>query len=263
MEPFGHEARAEAKLEDSELWQAFHSITNEMIVTKLGRRMFPVIKISIKNLDPRAMYLIAIEFVQLESHKWKYVNGEWTLGGKSDQSPTRSVYLHPESPNFGHHWMKDHVNFSKTKLTNKPTNAGGQVVLNSLHKYQPRIHIIKDPKDFKFQESSYIDITALLCSGEKVESFEFEQTKFIAVTAYQNEKVSSQTISPVNLYSWLIHSPIAQSCLISARINANTLNNRSPILRLSIIRLQKLSKRRGRGRWTLASTSITTISTAR
>ena len=92
-------APAEAQLEDLWLWHAFNQQTNEMIVTKGGRRMFPVIKISISNLDPQAMYTLAVEFVQLESHRWKYVNGEWVPGGKSEPSSSRSLYVHPESPN--------------------------------------------------------------------------------------------------------------------------------------------------------------------
>ena len=35
------------ELEDSQLWNKFQSLTNEMIVTKNGRRMFPVIKVII------------------------------------------------------------------------------------------------------------------------------------------------------------------------------------------------------------------------
>jgi hypothetical protein len=34
------------ELEDAELWSKFKNLTNEMIVTKNGRRMFPVIKVS-------------------------------------------------------------------------------------------------------------------------------------------------------------------------------------------------------------------------
>ena len=169
---------AEAKLEDAKLWREFNSQTNEMIVTKSGRRMFPVIKISISNLDPRAMYSIAIEFVQLESHRWKYVNGEWAPGGKSEPSSSKSLYTHPESPNFGVHWMKDYITFSKAKLTNKPTNQQGQVVLNSLHKYQPKIHVIRVSTDEKPAQRGTI------------QTFQFPETQFIAVTAYQNENVS-------------------------------------------------------------------------
>lgn len=161
----------EVKLEDADLWQAFNSQTNEMIVTKSGRRMFPVIKVAISNLDPGGLYTVAIEFVQMESHRWKYVNGEWAPGGKSEPSSSKSLYVHPESPHYGSHWLKDYVTFSKAKLTNKPTSQPGQVVLNSLHKYQPKIHIIRK-------------------SERKIYTFSFPETQFIAVTAYQNESVS-------------------------------------------------------------------------
>lgn len=176
------------KLEDSDLWRAFNSQTNEMIVTKSGRRMFPVIKVSIGNLDPRAMYSIAVEFVQIEEHRWKYVNGEWAPGGKSEPSSNKSLYLHPESPNFGAHWMKDCITFSKAKLTNKPTQQPGQVVLNSLHKYQPRIHVIRVPTDDSFGHPG------------RIEAFHFPETQFIAVTAYQNENVSISSFRVLSSY---------------------------------------------------------------
>ncbi|KAG5678265.1 hypothetical protein PVAND_007956 [Polypedilum vanderplanki] len=64
-------------LDDRDLWCRFQNLTNEMIVTKNGRRMFPVVKISVSGLDTAAMYSIYLEFVQIDSHRWKYVNGEW------------------------------------------------------------------------------------------------------------------------------------------------------------------------------------------
>ena len=63
----------------------------------------------------------------VESARWKYVNGEWVPGGKSEPQPPCSVYLHPESPNFGAHWMKEPVSFAKVKLTNKTNGGAGQV----------------------------------------------------------------------------------------------------------------------------------------
>lgn len=41
------------------------------------RRMFPVVKITASNLDPAAMYSFYLEFLQIDNHRWKYVNGEW------------------------------------------------------------------------------------------------------------------------------------------------------------------------------------------
>lgn len=91
--------------------------------------MFPLIRCQIGGLEPRAMYSIKLEFVQMGTHRWKYLNGNWVTGGKSEPAPAheQSLYTHPDSPNFGAHWMKEMVSFTKVKLTNKPTSQSGQV----------------------------------------------------------------------------------------------------------------------------------------
>jgi hypothetical protein len=55
-------------------------------------------------------------------------------------------------------------------------------VLNSLHKYEPRVHVIRVGKD-SHEES------------KKVFTFYFPETQFIAVTAYQNEEVRDERSS--------------------------------------------------------------------
>ena len=67
-------------LQEPELWNKFHRLTNEMIVTKNGRRMFPVIKVAISGLDPSAFYSVHLEFRQIEHNRHKYINGEWMAG---------------------------------------------------------------------------------------------------------------------------------------------------------------------------------------
>ncbi|XP_062954113.1 T-box transcription factor T isoform X3 [Cynocephalus volans] len=163
-------------LEERELWLRFQELTNEMIVTKNGRRMFPVLKVNVSGLDPNAMYSFLLDFVAADSHRWKYVNGEWVPGGKPEPQAPSCVYIHPDSPNFGAHWMKAPVSFSKVKLTNK-LNGGGQIMLNSLHKYEPRIHIVRVGGPQRM-----------------ITSHCFPETQFIAVTAYQNEEITALKI---------------------------------------------------------------------
>ena len=112
-----------------DFWKRFCDVNNEMIVTKGGRRMFPLIRCQIDGLEPRSMYSIVLEFVQIGTHRWKYLNGNWVAGGKSEPPPQnlQTFYIHPDSPNFGAHWMKEVVSFTKVKLTNKPTTQQGQV----------------------------------------------------------------------------------------------------------------------------------------
>ncbi|XP_053638383.2 T-box transcription factor T-like isoform X4 [Cherax quadricarinatus] len=175
-------------LEDCELWTRFQALTNEMIVTKSGRRMFPVVKVTVGGLEAAAMYSILLEFVQIDTHRWKYVNGEWVPGGKPENPPPSPIYIHSDSPNFGSHWMKEPVSFAKVKLTNK-TNGNGQIMLNSLHKYEPRLRVVQ-------------------VGGEQrtISCHSFPECQFIAVTAYQNEEVTALKIK---------HNPFAKAFLDS------------------------------------------------
>lgn len=52
-------------------------IQHRVICISSFRRMFPVVKVTASNLDPAAMYSFYLEFVQIDNHRWKYVNGEW------------------------------------------------------------------------------------------------------------------------------------------------------------------------------------------
>ena len=89
--------------------------------------MFPVLKSRANGLDPTAMYSVMLDFMPVDDHRWKYVNGEWSHAGKPEPTSASKIYVHPDSPNFGTHWMKSPIVFSKVKLTNKE-NENGQVV---------------------------------------------------------------------------------------------------------------------------------------
>lgn len=59
-----------------------------------------------------------------------------------------------------------------------------QIILHSMHKYQPRVHVIR--KDF----SSDLSPTKPVPSGDGVKTFNFPETVFTTVTAYQNQQVN-------------------------------------------------------------------------
>lgn len=72
--------------------------------------------------------------------------------------------------------MKEPISFAKVKLTNK-SNGTGQIMLNSLHKYEPRILLVRVNSEHRH-----------------VIPYPYPETQFIAVTAYQNEEVTSLKI---------------------------------------------------------------------
>ena len=86
--------------------------------------MFPVVKISVRGLKQSGMYSMWMDFLPVDEHRWKYVNGDWATGGKAEPHMRQEPYVHPDSPNFGAHWMKEDVCFEKIKLTNKEQGKG-------------------------------------------------------------------------------------------------------------------------------------------
>lgn len=65
-----------------------------------------------------------------------------------------------------------------------------QIILNSMHKYQPRLHIVKADERNSFGSSN-----TSFCTHS------FPETTFIAVTSYQNHTVSSR--SPMIVNKWI------------------------------------------------------------
>lgn len=65
------------------------------------------------------------------------------------------------------------------------------IVLQSLHKYQPRLHIVEVTED------GVEDMN----DSSKTQTFNFPETQFIAVTAYQNTDVR---IKYANCAAWLL-----------------------------------------------------------
>lgn len=168
------------ELTNKHLWNQFNWNTTEMIITKQGRRMFPTLQYKLFGLDPNKEYNVFVDIILADQNHWKFQGGRWVPVGQSQaaaKSPNtaksaNNIYLHPDSPNTGTHWMKNELTFGKVKVTNNKANPDGHIVLNSMHKYIPRIHVAN------------ADDNKVVCT------FTFMETQFIAVTAYQNTDVS-------------------------------------------------------------------------
>nr|XP_033794159.1 T-box transcription factor TBX18 [Geotrypetes seraphini] len=173
-------------LQGAELWKRFHEIGTEMIITKAGRRMFPAMRVKVSGLDPHQQYYIALDIVPVDNKRYRYVyhSSKWMVAGNADSPVPPRVYIHPDSPASGETWMRQVISFDKLKLTNNELDDQGHIILHSMHKYQPRVHVIR--KDCGDDLSS----TKPIPSGEGVKAFSFPETIFTTVTAYQNQQIT-------------------------------------------------------------------------
>nr|XP_033775706.1 T-box transcription factor TBX1-like [Geotrypetes seraphini] len=175
------------QLEMKTLWEEFNRLGTEMIVTKAGRRMFPTFQVKIFGMDPLADYALLMDFVPLDDKRYRYAfhNSSWLVAGKADPATPGRVHFHPDSPARGAQWMRQIVSFDKLKLTNNLLDDNGHIILNSMHRYQPRFHVVfVDPRK---DSERYAE--------QNFKTFIFQETQFTAVTAYQNHRITQLKIA--------------------------------------------------------------------
>ncbi|OBS77256.1 hypothetical protein A6R68_16294 [Neotoma lepida] len=147
----------------------------------MDQRMFPPFKVRCSGLDKKAKYILLMDIIAADDCRYKFHNSRWMVAGKADPEMPKRMYIHPDSPATGEQWMSKVVTFHKLKLTNNISDKHGFTILNSMHKYQPRFHIVRANDILKLPYSTF-------------RTYLFPETEFIAVTAYQNDKITQLKI---------------------------------------------------------------------
>ncbi|RXG54587.1 T-box-containing protein TBX6L [Armadillidium vulgare] len=182
--------KIKVKLENQNIWKEF------------DQRMFPTMKVSVSGLDPNTKYTVLMDIIPADEYRYKFQGKEWIVAGKAEPFIPGRLYIHPHSPASGSQWMRHSISFEKLKLTNNNLDQQGHIVVCSMHKYLPRIHIVPANDLVTLQWSVF-------------NTFSFNETTFIAVTAYQNEKITQLKID---------HNPFAKGF----RENGHTKNKKRP-----------------------------------
>ncbi|KAL6034645.1 hypothetical protein STEG23_033833 [Scotinomys teguina] len=149
--------------------------------------MFPTFQVKILGMDTLADYALLMDFIPLDDKRYRYAfhSSAWLVAGKADPATPGRVHFHPDSPAKGAQWMRQIVSFDKLKLTNNLMDDNGHIILNSMHRYQPRFHVVfVDPRK---DSARY--------AQENFKSFVFTETQFTAVTAYQNHRITQLKIA--------------------------------------------------------------------
>ncbi|XP_068110400.1 MAX gene-associated protein [Hyperolius riggenbachi] len=171
-------------LDNNNMWNEFYRCSTEMVLTKQGRRMFPYCRYWISGLEPCQKYILGMDITPLAPYKYKWNGKWWEPGGNAEPHVLGRVFLHPESPSTGQYWMHQPISFYKLKLTNNTLDQEGHIILHSMHRYLPRLHVIPADKATE----------VIQLNGPGVHTFSFPQTEFFAVTAYQNLQITQLKI---------------------------------------------------------------------
>ncbi|CAL2034480.1 unnamed protein product [Caenorhabditis brenneri] len=147
-------------LNNVDLWEKFYP-TNEMVVTKPGRKLFPDLEVMIEGYH----------FARNENSG----TGGWEEIGPVKDTPAIVKKAHNRGGMVGSKWMEAPVSFSQIYITNDPDIPQKQtkkdpILVTSMLKYQPVITV-------KRVYDGYED------------EFRLTITEFMVVTAYQDPKI--------------------------------------------------------------------------
>ncbi|XP_047243375.1 uncharacterized protein magl isoform X2 [Girardinichthys multiradiatus] len=184
-------------LENNSIWKQFCECGTEMILTKQGRRMFPYCRYRLSGLDPDRMYSLVLSIVPSGQYRYRWNTSKWEAHGPAEHQSQGLIraFPHHYSPCPGSEWMSCLVSFYKLKLTNYFQDQEGHMILHSMHRYIPRLHIIPVLDG----EAPTPDKPVVM--GPESITFTFPQTEFMAVTTYQNFRITQLKIN---------HNPFAK-----------------------------------------------------
>uniref|UniRef100_A0A3B3CIR5 T-box domain-containing protein n=1 Tax=Oryzias melastigma TaxID=30732 RepID=A0A3B3CIR5_ORYME len=184
-------------LENNSVWKQFSSCGTEMILTKQGRRMFPYCRYRLSGLDPNMMYMLVLSIVPSTKHRYRWNSSQWEVSGQGEHliQGTIRAFSHHYSPCRGSDWMNSLVSFYKLKLTNNFQDQDGHIILHSMHRYIPKLHIVPLPNGVLPKTDQPVQM------GPESITFTFPQTEFMAVTTYQNFRITQLKIN---------HNPFAK-----------------------------------------------------
>lgn len=220
--------QVDLQVQEVDLWERFDSLSNEMIITKNGRCLFPLLRLVLSSSSSGDENLhFAVGLVRLDSARWKRRHGRWQAVGKFEEASNASGripiapniefldrqalrrmqwYEPEESPLREMPWSGSAVplSFSRLKLTNSnasPEDPQQQqqqdrhplpnvFSLSSFCRYRPVILLAKiGNKEGKITMKNGLLIPAVADSPIITASF-IPKTEFIAVTHYQNNAIT-------------------------------------------------------------------------
>ncbi|CAO4372190.1 unnamed protein product [Caenorhabditis nigoni] len=180
------------ELLDVEKWKRLHETDNEMLIGVVGRSLFPGLQYRIKNLNSSKKYTVGLKMRLCNLKPYRYhVNTGWKEDYRAEnvtEIESEEIFLETitsEKAWSGDDLMKRGIDFQGAKVLNKLARSDKE--LTTPKKEQIAMNV--------FPNCKYIPILTIYEStpwGDFfISTFQFEETKFIAVTEYKNSDIAT------------------------------------------------------------------------
>ncbi|PIC17052.1 hypothetical protein B9Z55_023434 [Caenorhabditis nigoni] len=154
------------------LWHKLHPLQHEMILTAVGRRVYPLLEYQLSGMNPDKMYTASVHFEHVDDKKLRFCKGKYVelLSLEKKEAPRK--VQHKSGEKLGSKWMASPVNFEDVRITNKKTREEvdrSNVHLYASHRYLPVLTITEEGgSSYELRLSHTVFITATLYHIDEV-----------------------------------------------------------------------------------------------
>ncbi|CAG8498989.1 2911_t:CDS:2 [Diversispora eburnea] len=129
-QPNNQQKNNQLLLDNTDLWTQFYRANNEMIITKSGRCIFPLLRFKPENLDSSSRYTFILDFILVSPNRFRFKKGAY--------------------------WTRFGVFFPKIKLTNRPRH---NLAVLKMIKHSTTTFENDEESFFTFKETTFIAVT--------------------------------------------------------------------------------------------------------
>ncbi|PIC42372.1 hypothetical protein B9Z55_009474 [Caenorhabditis nigoni] len=164
------------------LWHKLHPLQHEMILTSVGRRVYPLLEYQCTGMNPDKMYTTSVHFEYVDDKKLRFCKGKYVESVSQEKKEAPRKVQHKSGAKLGSKWMASPVNFEDVRISNKKTREDDDssiVHLHAQHRYLPVLTITEEGgSSYEIRLPHTIFITATLYHIDEVNKIKTDSNEY-------------------------------------------------------------------------------------
>ncbi|CAO4369225.1 unnamed protein product [Caenorhabditis nigoni] len=164
------------------LWHKLHPLQHEMIITGVGRRVYPLLEYQCTGMNPDKMYTTSVHFEYVDDKKLRFCKGKYVESVSQEKKEAPRKVQHKSGAKLGSKWMASPVNFEDVRISNKKTREDDDssiVHLHAQHRYLPVLTITEEGgSSYEIRLPHTVFITATLYHIDEVCKIKTESNEY-------------------------------------------------------------------------------------
>ncbi|UMM22385.1 hypothetical protein L5515_003627 [Caenorhabditis briggsae] len=164
------------------LWHKLHPLQHEMIITGVGRRVYPLLEYQFSGMNPDKMYTTSVHFEYVDDKKLRFCKGKYVESVSQEKKEAPRKVQHKSGAKLGSKWMASPVNFEDVRISNRKTREeedSSTVHLHAQHRYLPVLTITEEGgSNYEIRLPHTVFITATLYHIDEVNKIKTDSNEY-------------------------------------------------------------------------------------